>query len=210
MNSHSSIPAAYDRFTPPLYDRLHARFLRLSGGEGQSAIEGAVTALLRPGMCILDAGCGTGHLARRLLQTEPQLDMTLLDCSPKLLRASCDLPVRRLYGDLTNLALPDRHFDLTFALWVIEASGDPLRAIRELHRITRPGGHVGLLFCSRTETSDMIDRIVERAVIFKGTGQFLQTDAVADELIASGADQIRRLACRGPATALLARTGARP
>jgi hypothetical protein len=37
------------------YDRLHARWLRHAGGEAQSAFEGAVIALVRPGVRILDA-----------------------------------------------------------------------------------------------------------------------------------------------------------
>lgn len=53
----NSVRAVLNRFgrIAPAYDRLHARWLRHAGGEAQSAFEGAVIALVRPGVRILDA-----------------------------------------------------------------------------------------------------------------------------------------------------------
>lgn len=198
-------PNGYGRQSPSIYDRLHGRFLRISGGEGQSAVEGAVSALLRPDLAILDAGCGTGQLARRLLRQEPGLELTLLDQSERLLRAASDLPVTRIRGDLTNLPLEDELFDLTLAFWSIEATGDLEAAISELTRVTRPSGHICLLFCARTDARDTLDRLMEWGIRIRGTGRFLEPQAVVDALQAAGARHIRRLACRGPAAALLAK-----
>ncbi len=51
----------------PRYDKLHHRWLRHAGGEAQAALEGLVRALATPNSRLLDAGCGTGNLARRLI-----------------------------------------------------------------------------------------------------------------------------------------------
>ncbi|WP_430448610.1 class I SAM-dependent methyltransferase [Rhodophyticola sp.] len=209
MTSRQSYITAYDDFSPSLYDRLHARFLRLSGGEGQSAVEGAITALLKPGLRVLDAGSGTGRLARRLLISEPDLDVTLLDFNPSLLQASRGLPVRRIHGDITKIALADGQFDLTLALWAIEASGDPTRAVCELARVTKDGGYICLLFCSQRENVDLIDRAVEWSIKRKRTGRFLEPAFFTNALKAYGAESVRTLGCRGPVTAILARMGVR-
>jgi len=194
----------YEKQSPSIYDRLHGRFLRISGGEGQSAAEGAIAALLRPGLNILDAGCGTGRLARRLLRQEAGLELTLLDQSPRLLRATRDLPVARVHGDLTAMPLADALFDLTLALWSIEATDDPEAAISELMRVTRPGGHICLLFCARSEEEDALDRMMEWGIRLRGTGRFLDPEVMVRALENAGARHVRRLACRGPAAALLA------
>lgn len=43
-------------------------------------------------------------------------------------------------GTLEQARLPDEKFDATFAFNVIEHLADPLGTIRELHRVTKPGG----------------------------------------------------------------------
>src|SRR6056297_2190782 len=56
----------YERLAPR-YDRLHHRWLRHAGGEAQAALEALVRALATPNSKLLDAGCGTGKLARTLI-----------------------------------------------------------------------------------------------------------------------------------------------
>jgi SAM-dependent methyltransferase len=43
-------------------------------------------------------------------------------------------------GSVTELPLPDARFDFAVCLDVIEHIEDDLRALRELHRVVRPGG----------------------------------------------------------------------
>ncbi|MEX0404848.1 class I SAM-dependent methyltransferase [Aquibium sp. LZ166] len=198
------VSAGYDPQTPAIYHRLHGRFLRLSGGEGQSAVEGAVSALLRPGMSILDAGCGTGQLARNLLQAEPGIRLTLLDCNDMLLDAARDLPATRIHADMRDIPLEDGRYDLTLALWSIEATDDVEAAISELVRVTRAGGQICLLFCARTDQSDVLDRLIEWGIRVRNTGHFLEPDRVTASLKSAGVREVKRLACRGPVAAILA------
>lgn len=95
------------------YDRSHGRWLRFAGGEAQCAFEGAATALLRPGMRILDAGCGTGTVARRLLRkANGPVELVLLDASVKMLAKCHDIPATRTTGCMKNLPFEMDHFDL--------------------------------------------------------------------------------------------------
>ena len=45
-----------------------------------------------------------------------------------------------MQGSITELPLPDDRFDFAVCLDVIEHIDDDLRALRELHRVVRPGG----------------------------------------------------------------------
>ena len=162
----------------PSYDRLHARFLRLAGGGAQAALDGAATALLRPGLAALDAGCGTSRLGRRLMAAEPHLNLTLLDAAPAMLRHARDVSARRVHGSLTHLPFADGAFDLTLSAWTIETVWDIRAALIELVRVTAPGGHLCLAFCADIPGCDLLARAMIRAVRTRGTGVFLDPTTV--------------------------------
>jgi ubiquinone/menaquinone biosynthesis C-methylase UbiE len=92
---------------PGVYHRLHARFLRLAGGEAKAEQEAALTMLLRPWLRMLDAGCGPGTVARRLLALEGGLCLTLLDNDLRMLAQCRDLNATQVPGSLMQLPLPD-------------------------------------------------------------------------------------------------------
>ena len=45
-------------------------------------------------------------------------------------------------GSLLSVSSPDAHFDASFAMRTLQYLDEPLRALRELARVTRPGGRV--------------------------------------------------------------------
>ena len=187
-----------------VYGRLHNRFLRLSGGEAECALEAALTMLLRPGLRMLDAGCGPATVARRLLTQEPALALTLLDNDPRILAAVSDLPAMAVGGSLADLPFADETFDIAFAFWSVETLADPAAGVRELVRVTRPGGRVALAFCARQRTADLIDRLHQLGILLRRSGRFLDPDMVPAALQAAGATRICGLHCRGPARAIMA------
>ena len=80
------------------YDRLHSRWLRHAAAK-LAALEALVRALFSPGKQFLDAGCGTGKLARALLSEGMTAEtMTLLDPSEQMLAHCADLPVHKVAG----------------------------------------------------------------------------------------------------------------
>lgn len=121
------------------YDRMHRRWLRYAGGEAQAAFEASVLARFEPGMKVLDAGCGTGVLARRLLSFAPgPVDIPLIDNSAKMLALASSPAVQFRKGCLMELPFADEQFDLVTAAWSIEATPNLGRSLRELLRVLRP------------------------------------------------------------------------
>jgi len=195
----------YDRLSET-YDRSHARWLRHAGGEAQCAFEGAAAALLRPGMRILDAACGTGTVARRLLAgVEGAAQLTLLDASPDMLTQCNDLQADRVQGRIEDLPFPNAYFDLVTCAWGIETIGDARLAIAEFVRVCRPGGHVCLVFCADRPVRSWLARVLRTAITRRGLGRFLDAASVMRAGAQCGAVMAQPLHCTGPAAAILLR-----
>ncbi|MEM6898126.1 MAG: class I SAM-dependent methyltransferase [Pseudomonadota bacterium] len=192
--------------TAARYDRDHGRWLRYAGGEAQCAGEGAISALLAPGMRVLDAACGTGRVARRLNAQVPGLDLTLLDAASAMLAFTSDLKAACVHARMEAMPLPTGHFDLVTCTWGLETSQAPATALAELIRVLHPGGHLLLVFCADKRAGSFFGRLLRHRVSTRGLGQFLDTNWVADQAQRLGAAEIRRLHCTGPAAALLIRS----
>ena len=75
-------------------------------------LKGAVSALLRPGMHMLDAACGTGAVVRRLRAgVNGQVDLVLLDTSQRMLDKCRDIPAERVLGCMKSLPFDNGQFD---------------------------------------------------------------------------------------------------
>lgn len=190
------------------YDRLHARWLAWAGGEAQAALEAAVLSRLEPGMSVLDAGCGTGRLARHLAHAAPaSVRVTLIDSSVEMLRFCRDLPYRAECADLTDLPYDDASFDIVVAAWSVEATPDPDRAISELFRVLRPWGYLVVAFCSTNPTKRIAGRLLRHGVERRGAGRFLDPERVIAQARLSGADAVIRHRVEGPASTISLRKG---
>ncbi len=97
---------------------------------------------------VLDAGCGTGQLANYLAlapgRTVVAADLCLgsLRLAQAFKRANQIDNVAFLQMDLFRPALEPASFDLVIATGVLHHTADPLRGLRELTSLARPGGHV--------------------------------------------------------------------
>ena len=182
----------------------HARWLRYAGGEAQCAFEGAVTALLRPGMRLLDVACGTGTVARRLIEETPgAIDLTLLDASPRMLAKCRDIRASRVVGCMKDLPFEAADFDLLTCAWGIETLADPRPALAEFVRVTRPGGHVCLVFCADRPCGSLVARALRHNVAQTGRGQFLSHQDLNSLARLAGARHVQTLHCTGPAAAMI-------
>jgi SAM-dependent methyltransferase len=98
----------------------------------------------RPGAAgpLLDAGCGTGGLLRRIAGAPEGRAAVGLDFLPQAARRAAGksgCPVTA--GDTNRLPFPDASFGAAISIDVICHEGvDPARALAELHRVLRPGG----------------------------------------------------------------------
>ncbi len=109
---------------------------------------GDVFAGLPAGARVLDAGCGCGRFAE-VLAGYP-VDLTVLDAMPAAVEAAqqaaekvrhVEASVTPLVADVRSLDdVPSDHFDAVLAMELVCYMGSPADAVRELARVTRPGG----------------------------------------------------------------------
>jgi ubiquinone/menaquinone biosynthesis C-methylase UbiE len=162
-----SAEEAYRR-AAPVYDGFRWLWLRLGAASAERALLQAAADAIRPDARVLDAGAGTGQLARRLHRSHPDAHFTLLDISAAMLARAADVPGRRVLGSVTELPFPDRQFDVIVSGWVLETLERPARALEEFARVLAPGGRIVYSFCSRPSdgwrrgTMALTRRTVER------------------------------------------------
>lgn len=96
---------------------------------------------------VLDAGCGTGGLIRRLAATRPEWHWTGVDLSPlalELARGRCGANADFHQAPVTALPSADAQFDAVVSADVLYHVEDDEAALREFFRVLRPGGAVVL------------------------------------------------------------------
>jgi len=100
--------------------------------------------LLRSNLTILDAGCGTGFNLRHY-NSKPERDVYGLDVTMDALQ----WVRRRSFGkvaqaSVTDIPFESEAFDLVFSFDVLQQLSPELSeaAIREMHRVLKPGGHL--------------------------------------------------------------------
>jgi SAM-dependent methyltransferase len=92
---------------------------------------------------ILDAGCGSGGLIKRLRAVHPEWSFTGLDFSPlacALARQRC--PGEIVEGSVTALPFAAECFDAITSVDLLDQLDLPAAAVAEFHRCLRPGGVV--------------------------------------------------------------------
>lgn len=104
---------------------------------------------LRPGMRVLDVGCGPGTITYDLgALVGPEGDVVGVDSSADVVAQAaegCDLrQVRFAVGDALHLDGGDETYDVVHAHQVLQHLTDPVAALREMRRVTRPGGLVAV------------------------------------------------------------------
>lgn len=104
---------------------------------------------------ILDAGCGKGRYLRNLLEDEPENSYYAVDLSKRVMRFITDDRVIKKQGTLTNLVYPDNYFDMVYTCEALEHAIDVERAVREMARVTKPGGKIVVIDKNRNELGRM-------------------------------------------------------
>ncbi|MDT0401846.1 MULTISPECIES: methyltransferase domain-containing protein [Streptomyces] len=106
---------------------------------------------LRPHMRILDIGCGPGTITAGLAERVPDGHVTGLDREPGILEQARAVAAGRgltntafTVGDVHALDFPDDTFCVVHAHQVLQHVGDPVGALREMRRVTAPGGIVAV------------------------------------------------------------------
>ncbi|MEV8427716.1 methyltransferase domain-containing protein [Streptomyces chartreusis] len=106
---------------------------------------------LKPHMRILDVGCGPGTITADLAALVPDGQVTGVDRAPGILEQARATAAGRgvpnvdfAVADVHALDFPDETFCVVHAHQVLQHVGDPVGALREMARVTRPGGLIAV------------------------------------------------------------------
>lgn len=144
------------------------------------------------GRSVLDVGCGTGWFSqwaalRGATVTSLDIGVRLLDKARQRCRT------RPIAGDACRLPLASNTFDVVISSECIEHTIDPTLALREIHRVTKPGGL--LLVTVPNQRWHFAVTIANRFQLrpFHGYENWLRWSQLRDELVRTGSriEQLR-------------------
>ena len=129
----------------PNYDRVN-RLMTF----GQDAVwRKNVRSHAKPGMQVLEVGCGPGSFAEDIEQVE----LTCLDPSPEMLKVAKvrvnqarqsrgEGPAKYVQAIAEEIPLPDNTYDRVFCLFSFRDFQDKKRGLQEILRVLKPGGQL--------------------------------------------------------------------
>ena len=95
------------------------------------------------GSQVLEVGSGLGILAGDVAAAAPGVQVVGVESSAaQIAAANLRAGVTLQQGDAHALQFPDGSFDLVYGRYLLEHVADPERVLREMRRVTRPGGLV--------------------------------------------------------------------
>jgi ubiquinone/menaquinone biosynthesis C-methylase UbiE len=133
---------------------------RIMAKETRAVNEDAVRALaVAPGDRVLEIGFGHGRTIARIAETAPGTVVDGLDVSADMVRlasrrcaALVDAGrVRLRAGDSSRLPYDGASFDKVLAVHTLYFWPDPIRDLREIRRVMRPGGAFVLAFKEKSD-----------------------------------------------------------
>ncbi len=90
---------------------------------------------------ILEVGCGTGAVLGEYAKTQSTFGLDI-DRQALSFCQQINPAIKLTCGDAHMLPFADASFDLTFCHYLLLWLDDPLQALQEMKRVTRPGGWV--------------------------------------------------------------------
>jgi demethylmenaquinone methyltransferase / 2-methoxy-6-polyprenyl-1,4-benzoquinol methylase len=130
---------------PRFYDQVGAIMSFGQDPRWRRALVDAVDP--RPGQRILDVASGTGMVAFALAE-RAGCEVVGLDQSPAMLgvaRSRADGRVSFVQGEAEHLPFSDSEFDALSFTYLLRYVDDPAATMRELARVVKPGGRIGML-----------------------------------------------------------------
>jgi ubiquinone/menaquinone biosynthesis C-methylase UbiE len=164
---------------PALQARLAAVLeLRAAEPQQRAMLDAYLSEVQLPASAIvLDAGCGTGAVARAIAQRPSVREVVGIDPSPVFVEKAREyakgIPGVSFHtGDARTIQYPDASFDLVVFHTVLCHVPEPERALREARRVLRAGGWLAVFDGDYTTAS-------------VATGAFDPLQATVDAMIAS-------------------------
>jgi SAM-dependent methyltransferase len=145
---------------PGAHPQDHESVLRSHRWRTAENSAGYLLPYLRPAMDVLDVGCGPGSITVDLARRVAPGRVVGVDLSAEVLVKAGELAAGRgvdsvvfEQADVTALPYRDGSFDVVHAHQVLQHLCDPVAALREMRRVTRPGGIVAVREADYAATS---------------------------------------------------------
>lgn len=135
-SSYQAVVAEY-RSRAADYDREWSGYIAATVARTLDALHPA------PGARVLDVGCGTGVLLQRLAERFESLELAGIDPVVEMLEVGRKRLPKTVFlqqGRAEGLPFADNSFDLVVSSSIFHYLEQPLTALREMHRVLRPGG----------------------------------------------------------------------
>jgi arsenite methyltransferase len=127
---------------------------------------------IRPGERVLDVGSGPGFLLAEIAEVVGSsgaiCGLDISESMVQMARKRCaDLPTVTVeVGDAHNLQFDECDFDVAVSTQVLEYVADPVGVLKQMFRVIRPGGRVGVL---ATDWASMVwhgtnEKLMERVL----------------------------------------------
>ncbi|MDB6115899.1 MAG: ycgJ 1 [Lacunisphaera sp.] len=123
-------------------------FTRLAATMRESGESFAAKLGIKPGLRVLDLGCGDGTTALPAAKLGAEvlgvdIARNLVEAGNRRAQAAGLANCKFQHGDATNLApLPDRSFDLVVTIFGAMFAPKPFDVAKEMVRVTKPGGRI--------------------------------------------------------------------
>jgi len=202
--------------SPPIFSKnggrrrgvnWHARFLQQAAWTRDLRSYLFGRAGLAQAQRVLEVGCGTGAILSDL-PTRSSLHGLDLEAS-RLAEAHVHAPAAALTcGDALSLPYPAGIFDITFCHFLLLWVSDPLRALLEMKRVTRPGGSI--LAMAEPDYSHRRDKPDELAPLGRWQAESLRRQGADPALGARLAELFRQAGIPPIETGILRGGGERP
>ena len=126
-------------------------------GRGAVGVVDFLLPHIKPGMSVLDAGCGPGTITQGLAEIAAPGNVIGCDLEPGMVERASELAEGKgldnlsfQVGNILDLPFDDNTFDVVMSCAVTEHLSEPVKAMSELGRVAKKGGIVGI---TRTDWS---------------------------------------------------------